>query len=172
MLRAGLICLARNAVVAIFLGWADAPVGFTLESVAPGEHVTVHYEWRGGSYRIVADLDITRVPDGLVIKRRNASASVVPGDMGELRLGPAELRNLDMMLGVYRQIRVGSCTTVERLRIRWPNAPVGHFTESLVYSTCRFYDRFDDLGPFFRSFASSPTPQGTAGESQTDTTGG
>jgi hypothetical protein len=126
------------AAAAMLHSCFDTPVGFTLEALTPGQQVAIHYQSRGCFNEVVADFVFTRVADGLTIQGRNASANLAPGWHMEIEqhLDMADLRRLDATLTVYRQPGFRHCTTVDRLRIRWLNAPVGHFTESLVGSGC------------------------------------
>jgi hypothetical protein len=116
----------------------ETPVGFTLEALPLGEQVAIHYESRGCFHEVVADFVLTRVANGLTIQGRNVSANLARGWHTEIeqRLDMDGIRRLDAMLTVYRHGGSGGCTTVERLRIRWRNAPAGPFTESLVGSGC------------------------------------
>jgi hypothetical protein len=149
MLRSTFVCFVRTAVAAMFLSCVDAPVGFTFEALPPARRVEVHYESRGCFHEVAADLVFTRVAGGLTIQLRNASANLAPGWHMEVeqRLDMADLRRLDRMLTVYRRAGFGGCTNVSRLQIRWPNGGVGHFTESIVDSSC-VYDERTDVRPF------------------------
>ena len=164
MLRSAVSAAVRIAAAAMLHSCFDTPVGFTLEALSPGEQVAVHYKSRGCYGEVVADFVLTRVADGLTIQRRNASSNRAPARHTEIeqRLGMEDLRRLDTMLTVYRQPGFWHCTTVIRLRIRWPNAPVGHFTESLVGSGCVEMWRSDvrDFGSLLRVVSAS-TPGAT-----------
>jgi hypothetical protein len=129
---------ARIAAAVMLHSCFETPIGFTLEALPLGGQVAIHYESRGCFHKDVADFVLTRVADGLTIQGRNVSANLARGWHMEIeqQLDMDELRRLDAMLTVHRQGGSGGCTTVERLRIRWPNAPVGHFTESFVGSGC------------------------------------
>ena len=150
MLRSTFVCFVRTAVAAMFLSCVDAPVGFTFEALPPARRVEVHYESRGCFHEVAADFVFTRVADGLAIQLQNASANLAPGWHMEIeqRLAMTDLRQLDRMLTVYyRRVGFGGCTTVDRLRIRWPNGRVGYFTESIVDSSCADIWR-TDVRPF------------------------